>query len=117
MEKTAVLPAPEIKNKIIELTIISNYINGQLLPPQSNKYINVYNPSTGKVYAQLPDSDQRDVNLAVEAGLKAFPGWSNTPAEKRSQVLLKIVDGIERNLDKLALAEAIDNGKPLKLAR
>jgi len=117
MGKTILSPSPQIRKPKSGLTIIANYINGELVAPQSGKYIDVYNPAIGEVYAQLPDSDEQDVKAAVQAGLKAFPEWSNTPAEKRSQILLKIVDGIEKNFEKLALAESIDNGKPLKLAR
>src|ERR1041385_5454636 len=119
MEKTIGSPELSISRKDASrnLTTISNYINGQLVPPQSGKYIDVYNPATGEVYAQLPDSNEGDVNMAVEAALKAFPSWSNTSAEQRSHILLKIAQGIEKNFDKLAMAESIDNGKPLKLAR
>ncbi len=99
------------------MTPIANYINGQLVAPVSGQYIDIYNPSTGEVYAKLPDSDERDVNRATEAAQKAFAGWSSTPAEKRSKILLKISALIEKNLDKLAMAESVDNGKPLKLAK
>lgn len=96
---------------------LSNYIDGKLVAPQSGKYLDIHNPSIGEVYAKLPDSDGQDVKLAVEAAQKAFPGWSETPAEKRSQILMKIVAGIEAHFDKLVMAESVDNGKPLKLAR
>ena len=96
---------------------ISNYINNKLVAPQSGKYLDVYNPSTGAVYAQLPDSDERDVQLAVLAAQEAFPAWSSLPAEKRSRLLLKLVEGIEKRFDELALAESMDNGKTLKLAK
>ena len=96
---------------------ISNYINNKLVAPQSGKYLDVYNPSTGEVYAQLPDSDERDVQLAVLAAQEAFPAWSSLPAEKRSRLLLKLVEGIEKRFDELALAESMDNGKTLKLAK
>jgi aminomuconate-semialdehyde/2-hydroxymuconate-6-semialdehyde dehydrogenase len=99
-----------------EITTISNYIDGKLIAPQSAQYLDVYNPSIGQVYAKLPDSDERDVQLATEAARKAFPQWAATPAEKRSQILMKIVSGIEKQFDKLVLAESIDNGKPVKLA-
>ncbi len=99
------------------MILIANYINGHLVPPQSGKYLDVYDPSIAEVYAQLPDSDEQDVKHAVEAATKAFPAWSSTPAEKRSQLLMKIVEGIEKNFEKLVKAESIDNGKPLKLAR
>src|SRR3569832_1583779 len=96
---------------------ISNYINGQLIAPQSGEYLDVYNPSIAEVYAKLPDSDEGDVNMATQAALKAFPEWSAMPAEKRSKLLMKIVAGIEKHAEKLVRAESIDNGKPLKLAR
>lgn len=99
-----------------EMTIIANYMNGVLTAPASGKYIDVYNPATGEAYAKLPDSDERDVKSAVEAAKKAFPGWSGTPAEKRSHILMKIASGIEKQFDKLVMAESIDNGKPFKLA-
>jgi aminomuconate-semialdehyde/2-hydroxymuconate-6-semialdehyde dehydrogenase len=95
---------------------IKNYINGALIAPKSNKYLDNFCPSTGKVYSLIPDSDAEDVELAYRAAKNAFPLWSITSKEKRSEYLLKIAALIEKNLDKLALAESIDNGKPLKLA-
>jgi aminomuconate-semialdehyde/2-hydroxymuconate-6-semialdehyde dehydrogenase len=95
---------------------LKNYINGQLVEPQSKTYIDGYNPSTGKVYSQIPNSDSTDVELAIQAAQQAFPLWSNTPKEQRSKVLIKLASLIERDLSRLALAESTDNGKPLKLA-
>jgi aminomuconate-semialdehyde/2-hydroxymuconate-6-semialdehyde dehydrogenase len=96
---------------------LQNYINGKLTEPVSGNYIDNYNPATGKVYSLIPDSDEKDVESAYQAAKNAFTAWSITPREKRSQYLLKISELIEKNLDKLALAESIDNGKPLKLAK
>lgn len=96
---------------------IRNYINGELVAPQSNQYIDNINPSTGKVYSLIPDSDQEDVKIAVEAADKAFPMWSNMPATERSAWLMKVSEGIEARLEEFARAESIDNGKPIKLAR
>jgi aminomuconate-semialdehyde/2-hydroxymuconate-6-semialdehyde dehydrogenase len=96
---------------------ISNYINGKLTEPISKTYLDNYCPATGKVYSHIPDSDEKDVEEAYRAAHKAFETWSLTPAEKRSKYLVKIASLIEKNLEKLALAESIDNGKPLKLAR
>ncbi len=98
------------------MQIIHNYIDGKLIEPTSKKYLDNFNPAIGEVYAQIPDSDQEDVQLAVEAAKKAFKGWSGMLAEKRSRILCRIADLIEENLDRLALAESTDNGKPLKLA-
>ncbi len=96
---------------------IQNYINGELLEPISLQYIENTDPSRGKVYSLIPDSDERDVQKAVEAAKSAFPEWSVTPKEKRSQLLLKIASLIQQNLNRLAEAESIDNGKTLALAK
>jgi aminomuconate-semialdehyde/2-hydroxymuconate-6-semialdehyde dehydrogenase len=96
---------------------ILNYIDGAFEAPCSNQYLDNYDPSIGKVYSLIPDSDERDVNKAVDAATKAFPTWSILPAQERSNILQKLADLIDRDLDKLALAESIDNGKPVSLAR
>ena len=96
---------------------IKNYINGNLVAPASGEYIQNYNPATGEVYSQLPDSDERDVQRAVDAASNAFPVWSATSADERSRVLLRIAELIERDSDPLARAEAVDQGKPVWLAR
>ncbi len=96
---------------------ICNYINGQLLAPGMGKYLDNINPAEGKVYSQLPDSDAQDVASAVNAATHAFLSWSLMPSASRAAVLLKIADLIDRDLEKLAMAESIDQGKPLKLAR
>ncbi len=99
------------------MTHIKNYINGELIEPVGKQYIDNYNPSTGKVYSYIPDSDERDVELATEAALKAFPSWSVTPKDERSRIMLKISELIEKNMERFAIAESTDNGKPVALAR
>ena len=96
---------------------IKNYINGKLKEPINNQWIDSVCPGTGEVYAKLPNSDCRDVALAYQAAHTAFPAWSKTPVEKRSQILSEIAGLIEEKLDDLAVAESLDNGKPLALAR
>lgn len=96
---------------------IQNYINGKLIAPISGAYLDNYNPSTGKVYAYCPDSDERDVDQAYDAANAAFESWSNTPTEKRSRIMLRIADLIEKNIDRFAEAETIDQGKPLWLSK
>ena len=96
---------------------ILNYINGQLVEPISQKYLDNYSPSEGKVYSLLPDSDQSDVDKAVKAAELAFPSWSSTPVSIRSNILQRIADLIDRDLNELALAESVDNGKPVSLAK
>ena len=96
---------------------IENYINGELIAPASGAYLDNYNPATGAVYSLIPDSDETDVDAAVEAAKKAFPVWSRMSAEARHDCLMRIVALIERDLDSLAEAESIDNGKPKTLAK
>lgn len=96
---------------------IKNYIDGELVEPVSSQYMDNYDPSRGVVYSLIPDSDEKDVNLAVKAAKAAFPSWSLTSREIRSKYLIKIASLIEENLEELAKAESLDNGKPLHLAR
>lgn len=96
---------------------ILNYIGGGLRQPVSGEFFDNINPAEGKAYSLVPDSDERDVSNAVAAAVDAFPAWSAMPAAERSNYLLAIADAIDRKLDELALAESIDNGKPVSLAR
>ncbi len=96
---------------------ILNYINGEFSEPASRAFIDNYNPAEGKVYSLIADSDQQDVANATAAALKAFPIWSSMSPEKRCEILLKVASLIDRDVDKLSLAESLDQGKPVKLAR
>ena len=96
---------------------LKNYIGGKLSPAASGAWLEDFEPATGKVYARVPDSGAADVEAAVAAARAAFPAWSGLPAAERSQWLLKLAGLIERDIEKLARAESVDNGKPLDLAR
>jgi aminomuconate-semialdehyde/2-hydroxymuconate-6-semialdehyde dehydrogenase len=96
---------------------LKNYINGELVEPISNQYIDNYDPSRGVVYSLIPDSDERDAEKAIAAAKEAFASWSVTPKDTRSKYLLKIASLIEDQLYDLAVAESLDNGKPLHLAK
>ena len=96
---------------------IHNFIGGRLVPARSGQYLENFDPSTGSIYSHTPDSDERDVEAAVKAAGCAFSDWSNTPAESRHDALMRVSQLIEENLDELARAECIDNGKPLSLAK
>jgi aminomuconate-semialdehyde/2-hydroxymuconate-6-semialdehyde dehydrogenase len=95
---------------------IKNYINGELRDALSNKIINVVNPSIGKVYGTLPDSDSQDVMLAIEAAKEALPAWKILSFEQRFDLLLKLANGIETRMNEFVEAESMDNGKPQWLA-
>ncbi|MTI40318.1 aldehyde dehydrogenase [Fulvivirga lutimaris] len=96
---------------------IKNYINGELVEPISKSYLDNVNPSTGEVYSQIPDSDKEDVEIAVQSAKAAFKSWSETSITDRAKVMNRIADLIDKNHEKLAMAESVDNGKPLKLAK
>ena len=95
---------------------ILNYINGKLVEPENNNYLDNYNPSTGKVYSLIPDSEKKDIDNAVAAAKLAFIEWSKTSKQERSEILMKIADLLESNFDELVAAESKDNGKPESLA-
>ena len=95
---------------------IENYINGELVAPVEGKYLDNYNPSKGEVYSQIPNSQANDVEKAVKAASEAFPEWSKTPKNERSKILVRLANLIDENLEELAKAEAMDNGKPYSLA-
>ena len=96
---------------------IQNYIGGVWKDAHSGKTLNNFNPSNGQVYGSLPDSDRADVEEAVEAALKSQSAWAAVPAEQKFLILNKIAEGIDARREELALAESMDQGKPLWLAR
>lgn len=96
---------------------LENYIGGTLCAPLTDKYLDGFNPATGEVALKIPDSDSADVEKAVAAALGAFEKWSKTPADDRADLLLRLAQLIDNNLDMLARAESDDNGKPVSLAK
>ena len=95
---------------------LKNYIDGAFAAPSNGRYLDNYEPATGKVYSLIPDSDGTDVARAVAAAQRAFPEWSGLTAAERSKHLMRIANRIEERLEELAAAESRDNGKPYKLA-
>ncbi|MFK7798234.1 MAG: aldehyde dehydrogenase [Aureispira sp.] len=98
------------------MIFLQNYINGELVAPKSGQYLDNYEPATGKIYAQIPDSDAQDVEAAVQAAQAAFPAWSGMTNNARGKILMRLSNLIEAQLEELALAESTDNGKPVQLA-
>ena len=96
---------------------IANYINGALQSPIADSYLDNYNPATGAVYSLIPDSDEADVDLAYTHANEAYKTWRLTSLEERFMVLNRIAELIDKNNDELALAESIDQGKPVWLAK
>ncbi len=91
-----------------------NFINGRWTAPVKGQYFDVVTPVNGKVYTQVARSSAEDIELALDAAHAAFPKWGKTDAATRSNILLKIADRLEQNLELLAYAETVDNGKPIR---
>ncbi|MCX6191502.1 MAG: aldehyde dehydrogenase [Flavobacteriia bacterium] len=96
---------------------LQNFINGNYCVPIDNRYFDNIDPSTGSVYSLIPDSDEKDLAVAVSAAELAFPIWSAMPSEQRSKILVKFSEGIEKRMEQFVAAESRDNGKPITLAR
>ncbi|TGV06807.1 aldehyde dehydrogenase family protein, partial [Alcaligenaceae bacterium 429] len=94
-----------------------NYIGGRWVPPVAGNYFENISPITGQVFCEVARSDADDINLALDAAHAAREAWGKTSVAERSNVLLRIADRIEQNLEKLAVAESIDNGKPVRETR
>ena len=94
-----------------------NYIGGQFVPPVNGEYFDNISPLDGKVFTQAARSGKEDIEKALDAAHAAFPVWSKTSPTSRSNILLKIAQVIEDNLEYLATVETIDNGKPIRETR
>ncbi|WP_186148486.1 aldehyde dehydrogenase [Burkholderia gladioli] len=91
-----------------------NFIGGEWVPPVDGQYFDNLSPVTGQAFTAIPRSQEADINLALDAAHKAKASWGATPVAERAAVLLRIADRMEQNLARLAVAETIDNGKPLR---
>ncbi|MGB0957885.1 MAG: aldehyde dehydrogenase family protein, partial [Litorivicinus sp.] len=91
-----------------------NFINGEFVAPKSGLYFDNLSPTTGKKVCEVARSNADDINHALDAAHAAAPAWGATSTTERSRVLNKIADRIEENTLLLALAETLDNGKPIR---
>ena len=96
---------------------IINYINGKLVESNSSKFLNVVDPSIGKNFIKLSDSNIDDLSLAVKSAKNSFNIWSSLAIEDRSKYLHDIANYIQDNIDDFADAESLDTGKPISLAK
>ncbi len=91
-----------------------NFIGGKWTPPVKGQYFDVITPISGKVYTKAARSGPEDIELALDAAHLAADAWGKTSPTERSNILLKIADRIEANLELLAYAETVDNGKAIR---
>lgn len=91
-----------------------NFIGGKWVAPVKGQYFDVITPITGKPYTQAAQSGAEDIELALDAAHAIADKWGKTSATERSNILLKIADRIEANLEMLAYVETVDNGKAIR---
>ncbi|AXH10695.1 aldehyde dehydrogenase [Malaciobacter halophilus] len=91
-----------------------NFIGGEWVAPKSGEYFDNVSPVDGEVLTKIPRSNEEDVELAVSAAKKAFETYKKTSVIERSTMLNKVADAIEANLEQLAVAETLDNGKTVR---
>jgi aldehyde dehydrogenase len=94
-----------------------NYIGGRWVEPAAGRYFENVTPVTGKAFCEIPRSDKDDVEAALDAAHAAKAAWARTSTTERANILNRIADRMEQNLDLLAHAETWDNGKPLRETR
>ncbi|BEI24792.1 aldehyde dehydrogenase [Vibrio fluvialis] len=91
-----------------------NYIGGQWVKPVNGEYFDNISPVNGQVYCQVARSGAEDINLALDAAHEVRAQWGKTSVAERANILLKIADRVEANLEKLAFVETWENGKPIR---
>ncbi len=91
-----------------------HWINGQWSKPDSGKYFENITPVTGKVFCEVARGNAKDVEKALDAAHAAAPSWGKTSVTERSNILLKIAERMEANLEAIAVAETWENGKPIR---
>jgi aldehyde dehydrogenase len=91
-----------------------NFIGGKFVAPTKGQYFDVLTPITGKVYTTVARSTAEDIELALDAAHAAADKWGRASSTERANLLLKIADRLEQNLEVLAYAETVDNGKPIR---
>jgi aldehyde dehydrogenase len=91
-----------------------NYIGGEWVAPIDGQYFDNLTPVTGQAFTSIPRSNAKDIDAALDAAHKAKAAWGRTSPTERANILLKIAERMEQNLHTLAVAETLDNGKPLR---
>ena len=91
-----------------------NFIGGEWTEPRSGKYFENPSPVNGRTFCEVPRSGAEDIELALDAAHRAAPAWGRTAAAERANILNRIADRMEENLEKLAVIETWDNGKPVR---
>jgi len=99
-------PAPAAVSRVVP-----NYVGGRWTPSAATEFVDVINPATAEVIARTPLSGAAEVNVAVQAGMTAFPAWRRTPPGERIQYLFKLKTLLDDHIDELARLITVENGK------
>jgi aldehyde dehydrogenase len=91
-----------------------NFIGGEWKAPVKGEYFKNVSPVTGEAFCEIPRSTAEDIDLALDAAHAAKDAWGRTSVQERSNLLLKIADRLEANLEQIAVAETWDNGKAVR---
>ena len=111
LAKSQALEKPKFKNQY------ENFIGGKWVAPVKGEYFENVSPIDGKGFTKVARSTSEDIDLAIDAAWIAAKTWNHTSATERSNILLKIADIMEANLEVLARAETWDNGKAIRETR
>ena len=114
LKVSSVLDTSHLKVKFPFKAKYGNYINGKFVEPKSGKYFDNSSPISNEKICSVARSNEKDVEAALDAAHAAFPEWGKTDITTRSNILNKIADVLEKNLNLLAVAECLDNGKPIR---
>ena len=111
----AVYSAPGTEGSLVTFKPrYENYIGGEWVPPKNGNYFDNITPVTGQAFTEIPSSTAEDIETALDAAWAAAPAWGKTSVTERSNILLKIADRMEANLEMIAVAETWDNGKGIR---
>ncbi|MFF0149369.1 acetaldehyde dehydrogenase ExaC [Amycolatopsis sulphurea] len=111
----AVYAAPNTEGSVVGYeSRYDHYIGGEYVAPAGGQYFENPTPVTGKTFTEIARGTSADIEKALDAAEGAAPAWGRTSIEERSGILLKIADRMEQHLEKIAVAEAWENGKPVR---
>lgn len=114
---TAAAPVSNVASRPTFKQQYEHYIGGKWVAPSSGEYFDNSSPIDGKVFTRAARGNAKDIDLAIDAAHTAFETWGKSAATYRSNIMIKIAQVIEDNLEYLAIVETIDNGKAIRETR
>lgn len=108
------VPPGQEGSKVTYKSRYANYIGGEWVAPAKGEYFENITPVTGRPFCEIPRSSAEDIEKALDAAHGAKAAWGKTSLTDRANILNKIADRMEQNLEKLAVSETWDNGKPVR---